>query len=258
MKLLKKLLCIILSTAFLGACNKNAPPVEDIKDREQTEDDNSTDMDDNNSSEVITDNESDTNPAVNDEDSNGFMEDEGDFEYTEDGLIPPEEAERLIKSSSDDIITALSNKDMGTLSSYIHPEKGVRFTLYSFVDKDKDIVFDKEGIMGFLQDQKTYIWGYFDGSGDAVEMTPQEYYNSFIYDKTFADADKIGYNTTLSGGNTLNNQFEVYENPIIVEYFFPGFDPQYEGLDWESLSLIFEEYAGTWYLVGIVSNRMTV
>lgn len=56
----------------------------------------------------------------------------------------------------------------------------------------------------------------------------------------------------------LENQFEVYENPIIVEYYFSGFDPEYEGIDWRSLRLVFEQYEGSWKLVGIINNQWTI
>lgn len=259
MKLLKILLFIIISAVLLGACKKDKTPAEDNKDQGQISGDNSADTDDNSGNEPA-DNENNNDNTVNVDISNGGMEDEGNDgydQYSEEGLIPPEEAGRLIKSTSDACIAALRDKDMDALSSYVHPEKGVRFTLYSYVDKDEDLVFDREDIKGFMEDQNVYLWGYFDGTGDPVKMTPQEYYNRFIYDRDFADADEVGYNTVLSAGSTLNNQVEVYEDPIIVEYYFPGFDPQYEGMDWESLSLIFEEYEGTWYLAGIVSNRWT-
>lgn len=71
-------------------------------------------------------------------------------------------------------------------------------------------------------------------------------------------AEEIGYNTILTTGNMLENQFEVYENPIIVEYHFPGFNPEYEGLDWESLRLVYEEYEEQWFLVGIIHNQWTI
>ena len=56
----------------------------------------------------------------------------------------------------------------------------------------------------------------------------------------------------------LENQFEVYESPIIVEYYFSGFNPEYEGMDWRSLRLVFEEIRGHWKLVGLINNQWTI
>jgi hypothetical protein len=260
-KLLKVMLFIIILAALPCACKKDKSPAEDNKaqeqDQNQVSEDNNAAADNNNGMPADNDIDNNNQNTVDVEINNSGMEDGGNDEYTEDALIPPDEAERLIENISDDVIEALRDKDMETLASYVHPEKGVRFTLYSYVDKDKDLVFDRKAIKNLLEDQSIYTWGYYDGTGDPVNMTPKEYYDRFVYDRDFASADEIGYNTALSTGNTLNNQVEVYENPIIVEYYFPGFDPQYEGMDWESLSLIFEEYEGTWYLVGLVSSRWT-
>ena len=68
----------------------------------------------------------------------------------------------------------------------------------------------------------------------------------------------MGYNEVLSYGNMLENQFKVYHNPIVVEYYFPGMNPDYGGLDWRSLRLVFEQFEGQWYLVGIINNEWTV
>lgn len=180
------------------------------------------------------------------------------YEYTEDGIIKPEIAEEVISETSTAVITALDEKDMNTLSSFIHPEKGVRFTPYTHVSLENDLLFTKDEIANFLENDKGYLWGYYDGSGFEIELTPPEYYDKFIYTSDFMAAEEIGYNTVLTTGNMLENQFEVYENPIVVEYYFPGFNPEYEGLDWQSLRLVYEEYKGQWFLIGIIHNQWTI
>ncbi len=181
-----------------------------------------------------------------------------EYEYTEEGIIKPEMAEEIISETSTNVITALAEKDMDTLSSFVHPVKGVRFTPYTYVSLEKDLLFTKEEVKGFLENEKEYIWGNYDGTGDEIKLTPQEYYDKFIYTADFVNAPEIGYNTVLSSGNMLENQFQVYENPIVVEYYFPGFNPEYEGMDWQSLRLVFEEYEGQWFLVGIIHNQWTI
>ncbi|NLE25228.1 MAG: hypothetical protein GX625_07790, partial [Clostridiaceae bacterium] len=80
----------------------------------------------------------------------------------------------------------------------------------------------------------------------------------FIYDVDFASAEKIGYNEILGHGNTLENSAEVYKDSMVVEYHFPGLDPQYEGMDWRSLRIVFEKHNDTWYLVGIIHDQWTI
>ena len=100
--------------------------------------------------------------------------------------------------------------------------------------------------------------GNFDGTGEEIFLTPGEYYEKFIYPADFINAEKIGYNEVLSFGNMLENQFEVYQKAIVVEYYFSGFNPDYAGLDWRSLRLVFEEYEGNWKLVGLINNQWTI
>jgi (p)ppGpp synthase/HD superfamily hydrolase len=44
----------------------------------------------------------------------------------------------------------------------------------------------------------------------------------------------------------------------MVEYHFSGFDPKYEGMDWRSLRLVFEEKDNIWHLVGIIHDQWTI
>lgn len=173
-------------------------------------------------------------------------------------ILKSELAEKAIKETADKLINAISIKDAKTISELTHPTKGVRFTPYTYVSLEKDLVFKKEEVQNFFEDQKAYLWGQYDGIGDDISLTPSKYYEKFIYSADFKNPEKIGYNEVLSSGNMLENQFEVYDNPIVVEYYFSGFNPDYEGLDWKSLRLVFEEYEGTWYLVGIINNQWTI
>lgn len=181
-----------------------------------------------------------------------------EYELTEEGIIKPEVAKEVIKDRADTTIDALKRQDMEALADLVHPEKGVRFTPYTYVSPDNDVVVKKEEIITLLEDSEKRTWGVYDGIGDPIELTPKEYFEKFVYNHDFSTAEEIGYNENLSSGNMIVNQFEVYERPIVVEYYFPGFDEQYSGLDWASLRLVFEEYEGEWYLVGIIHSQWTV
>src|SRR5437868_4618871 len=70
-----------------------------------------------------------------------------------------------ILALSKKIIIALKNKDMKTFSTFVHPIKGVRFSPYSYVDKDSDLVFKKAKIPALFSLRRKYNWGEYDGSG---------------------------------------------------------------------------------------------
>jgi len=157
-----------------------------------------------------------------------------------------------------DVIELLKEKDMEGLSEYVHPTKGLRFSPYAFVDVKTDQVFTKEEVAKLGEDTEVYTWGNFDGSGDPIKMNFNDYYNRFVYDKDFANPHIIGNNTEVGKGNTINNIHDVYTEGHFIEFHFTGFEDQYEGLDWRSLILVFEQHEGQWYLVGIVHNEWTI
>ena len=180
------------------------------------------------------------------------------YQLTEDGIIEPGSAKGIIEQSADRLIRAIGDKDAKTIAEFVHPTKGLRFTPYAYVSLEEDVVFSKEEIMDFFEDENVYLWGIYDGRGNEIHLTPSEYYEEFIYTKDFKNAEEVGYNEVLSGGNTIENQFEVYENPIIVEYYFPGTVPEYGGTDWKGLRLVFEQYEGEWKLVGVIHSQWTI
>ena len=155
------------------------------------------------------------------------------------------------------IIMALKHEDLETLASLVHPDKGVRFSPYTYV-RAEDLVFSADRISDFFADQTIYTWGVFDGSGEPIEFTPREYYDRFIYDADFARPHVVGFNETIAMGNTINNIAEEYPQAVTIEYHFEGFDPEFVGLDWRSLRLVLEKEEGACYLVGIVHDEWTI
>lgn len=176
------------------------------------------------------------------------------------GILQPDSEDNIksiIEERSINVLTAIKNYDMEKLADAVHPDKGVRFSPYGYIDVDSDLVFTAGEVKNLANDSKTYLWGHYDGSGEPIELNFQDYYRKFIYDADFINAEQTGYNKVLGHGNSLNNSFEVYKNSIIVEYYFSGFDPQYEGMDWRSLRLVFEKKDDIWYIVGIIHDQWT-
>jgi hypothetical protein len=151
-------------------------------------------------------------------------------------------------------ILALKNRDMETLSKLIHPTLGVRFSPYAFV-QESDLVFMPQQIRDALSDPTEYVWGSYDGTGFPIEQTVVEYYEEFVYDQDFANAEEIGYDRIVRLGNYIDNSKEFYPGAFVVEYHFPGFDSELQGMDWESLRLVFLQDGQSWYLVGVIHDE---
>lgn len=156
------------------------------------------------------------------------------------------------------VLDSLKNEDMATLSTFVHPSNGLRFTPYEHIDIQNDKVFPASQITGLLTDTQIYTWGSYDGSGDPIDLNFSQYYDKYIYDEDFINPHIIGNNVAIGKGNTINNITTAYPNANFVEFHFTGFDPQYEGIDWKSLRLVFEDVGGTPYLVGIVHGQWTI
>ncbi len=156
------------------------------------------------------------------------------------------------------IIKLIKAKDMAKLAQYVHPAKGIRFTPYFYIDVEKDKVFTVEEVKGLMENDEVYNWGAYDGSGFPIDLIFKEYYDNFIYDADFANPQVVGNNTAIGGGNTVDNIAEAYPNGYFLEFHFSQIDPQYAGIDWRSLRLVFEEYNNIWYLVGIVHGEWTI
>ncbi|NLM21356.1 MAG: hypothetical protein GX207_06360 [Peptococcaceae bacterium] len=188
------------------------------------------------------------------QDKSKVEDDKGDLLQTD----PEEYSKNIIDKRAIDVLTAIKNYDMERFADAIHPDKGVRFSPYGYVDVENNLVFTAEEVKKLAADSKTYLWGHYDGSGEPITLNFSDYYKQFIYDADFVNAEQVAYNKALGHGNTLNNSFEVYKNSIIVEYHFSGFDSQYEGIDWRSLRLVFEKKDDIWYLVGIIHDQWTI
>lgn len=67
----------------------------------------------------------------------------------------------------------------------------------------------------------------------------------------------MAYNEVQQLGNTIVNISDVYTEGKFIDYYFPGFNPDYGGADWASLKLVFEKYDGQWYLVCIAHGEWT-
>ncbi len=172
-------------------------------------------------------------------------------------VASPVSTEDVISQKADQVIEALRDRDLVRLARLVHPTEGVRFSPYAYV-RDVDISIAVDDIPNLLSQNTELLWGVFDGSGAPIELTFADYYDQFIYDQDFAYAEEIGYNRRIRGeGGMINNIPDYYPGGVMVEYHFSGFEPDYGGLDWRSLRLVFVQDGDEWFLIGIVHDEWT-
>jgi hypothetical protein len=151
---------------------------------------------------------------------------------------------------------------MKSLSTLVHPEKGIRFSPYNevLVGKNEDRVFTRAQVATLLTNKRKYVWGAFDGSGDPIRFTFPGYYRRFIYDYDFSRVTPTLSRSSEITGNRMSvfNLAEVYPGSIVTRFHFEGLKDKYEGMNWKTLWLVFEEKRDQWYLVGVVHGEWTI
>ena len=165
-----------------------------------------------------------------------------------------EKAQILARSKQ--VLTALKNKNLTALASFVHPVKGVRFSPYGNIDTERDLTFRRKDVLK-LNRLPAYVWGQADGSGDDIKLNFNGYHKRFVYDADFARAPVVSYNKIAKQGNTIVNIKEAYPNARFVEYHFPG-TKKNDGMDWRSLRLVFEKSGANWFLVGVSHDQWTI
>ncbi|WP_394665295.1 hypothetical protein [uncultured Chryseobacterium sp.] len=164
--------------------------------------------------------------------------------------------DQALKKINEDIIQALKDKNFKKFAEFIHPEKGVRFSMYAFVNPKEDKKFSKADFIRYQPARTLFTWGTMDGSGDLYRATIHDYLADWVYSKDFATA-KVSLNAFQGKGNSLNNVKEIYPNADFTENFMKGSEAN-SGMDWKCLRLVFEEFQGTYYLIGVVNDQWTI
>jgi len=130
-----------------------------------------------------------------------------------------------IESVAIKTITALKNKDLEQLSLITHPSQGVVFSPYGYINQDSSITLSTDELSN-LDLNQNFTWGTYDGIGTPINLSVQQYWEQFIYDRDYLMAPQVAQNQTLGTGNSLINIDTVFPTGTFIEYYFPGEDPQ--------------------------------
>ncbi len=163
-----------------------------------------------------------------------------------------------LADAADAVLAIIAARDFAALAALVHPDRGVRFSPYASIDPETDRHFSREALSAAGDDATVYRWGHFDGSGEPIELTVAAYFDRFVYDKNFAATRHRAVDERLGHGNSIDNVNQVYPSGRYVEYHVPGENPEYGGLDWASLRLVFVDHDGCARLVGVVHDQWTI
>jgi hypothetical protein len=156
------------------------------------------------------------------------------------------------------LLNQLKLIDYRTIANYVHPKMGIRFSPYGFIDTANHQLLSRSTLSELAFNLEKVNWGAHDGTGEPILMTLPGYSKRFVYDVDFLKAKERSVNRTIASGNSLNNLTSVYPDCEFTEFYFPGFDPKYNGMDWRTLRLVFKKEGKQYYLVAIVHDEWTI
>jgi hypothetical protein len=192
----------------------------------------------------------------------GIVDEEKEFnevmsnDSTETGKQTKQDAQTL-EQFTDLLIDLLDTNNLIEFAQYFHPEKGTYFSPYTFLDTT-DVNYKTDDFINDLNAKKNIYWGEYDGSGDPIKLTVEDYFKQFVYAvdfKTLTTHKNI--NSDLTFSNTLNNVKEMLPSAEYIEYYYKGTD-NYNGMDWASLIFYVEKLDGKYHLVAVVHNQWTI
>lgn len=161
----------------------------------------------------------------------------------------------LLTETGRSILSVLKSKQYDHLAQYF--SDSVHFSPYATIASGTQTL-SAAGFTTLLHDNKKINWGDYDGTGDPINLTVKEYIQKFVYNADFLNAEKTAVDSFIQTGNAVNDLKKVYTNARFIEYHFSGFDKKYDGMDWTSLRLVFEEKGGKYLLVAIVHDQWTI
>lgn len=164
--------------------------------------------------------------------------------------------ENILKNLNTEIISSLKSNDYTRFSRFIHPHKGIRFSMYAYVQPEKDKHFSREDFNRYISMPTKFTWGEKDGTGDLLVVSLQNYLQQWVFKRDFTQA-QFYLNEFKGKGNSLNNLLKIYPNADFTENYIPGSE-KYSGMDWNSLRFVFEEFQGKYYLIALINDEWTV
>lgn len=173
-----------------------------------------------------------------------------------DSIQASSNKEEVLRSTNNEILQALKNKDYKKFTEFIHPKKGIRFSMYAFVNPDEDKHFSKVDFEKYVSTKTIFTWGAQDGSGDLYKETISNYLRTWVFSKDFTKST-YSLNTFQGKGNSLNNLKEIYPKHDFTENYIKGSD-RYGEMDWKTLRFVFEEFNGKYYLIAVINDQWTI
>lgn len=154
-------------------------------------------------------------------------------------------------------IKALKEKNIDNLVK-VTSKEWIRFSPYSYIDKDIHITMQKEELRKAFESETQYVRWSEDGTGDPILMTFKNYLKRYVYDTDFQQMSEKYYDQNFQRWNTINNLEDIYTWVSTIEYFVPGINPEYEWMDRRWLTLVLQQEESERKIRAIIHNEWTI
>jgi hypothetical protein len=169
----------------------------------------------------------------------------------------PDAARKAAQGAVADILDALARSDFKRLATHVGRE-GLVLSPYVMIDAD-DVQLSRAEVEGCREDGRVRLWGYRDGSGDAIETACRGYFTEFVWDADYRRADEVLYNTPRQRGLEPNNNHEFAHDVIVVEMHLRGSPEGAKSYrPWKSLRLLFRHDDQGLSLIAITRDVRTI
>lgn len=169
--------------------------------------------------------------------------------------LEPDAARREAHAAVADVLDALARKDFRRLATFTGDE-GLLLSPYVMID-DGDVRLSRTEVENCATNPQVRHWGDKDGSGDPIEASCNRYFDEYVWNADYRQADEVLYNEPRQRGNDINNNHNFVPDGIVVELHIRGKSLETE-LEWKSLRLIFRKSERGLSFIAITRDVWTV
>ena len=80
-----------------------------------------------------------------------------------------------VKTFAKGVVELISEKKWKEFSKIIHPKEGVKFSPYTYVIEEA-VTLKPEQFLDLTKNKKKLSWGFYEGSGEPIQLNFNEYY----------------------------------------------------------------------------------
>src|SRR5690606_25744422 len=116
----------------------------------------------------------------------------------------------VLLATTEEVLSTIKAKEYSKRAAYFHPREGIRFSPYGYIDTLHHVHFTVPEFLEQARDDQSIVWGSYDGKGTDIDLTLDAYFDKFVYDVDFLQAEQTRVNEFLAKGNSLINIEQVY------------------------------------------------